>query len=58
MKLNFKGEYNTDEIKYISKAIKKLNLEEDDEYLYVGEVTFVATKKGDIVDIDKIQNVL
>lgn len=58
MKLNFKGEYNKEEIKYISKAIKEITFDEDDEYLYVGEVTFVATKRGDIIDIDKITNVI
>lgn len=58
MKLNFKGAYTKDEIKYISKAIKEITFDEDDEYLYVGEVTFVATKKGEIVDIDKITNVI
>lgn len=58
MKLNFKGEYTKDEVKYISKAIKEITFNKDDEYLYVGEVTFVATKRGEIVDIDKIENVI
>lgn len=58
MKLNFKGEFNKEELKYISKTVKTLDLVEDDEYLYVGEVTFVAIKNKDIVTINKIKNVL
>ena len=58
MKLNFKGESNKEELKYISKTVKTLDLPEDDEYLYVGEVTFVAIKKDDTVTINKIKNVL
>ena len=58
MKLNFKGEFNKEELKYISKTVKTLDLPEDDEYLYVGEVTFVAIKKDDTVTINKIKNVL
>lgn len=58
MKLNLKGEFNKEELKYISKTVKELDLPEDDEYLYVGEVTFIAVKKGDTVTINKIKNVL
>lgn len=58
MKLDFIGSYSKEELKFITKTVNTLELPENDEYLYVGEVTFVATKKEDVVIINKIKNVL
>lgn len=58
MKLNFVGTYNKEEIKYITKIVESLDLPENDEYLYVGEITFIAIKKDEVITIKTIKNVL
>lgn len=58
MKLSFEGEYTSKDIKFITSVVQDIEFPEENEYLYVGEITFVATKNGDEITINKIKNVL
>ena len=54
MNINFNGNFSEREINYISKKIKEIDFEDDNEALVVGEITFVAYKEDSEIVVEKI----
>lgn len=54
--MNFIGNFSEEEKDYVRKNINKINLENDKEGLFIGDISFMVVKNDNgIIDVKKMK---
>lgn len=57
--MNFIGDFTKEEKEYVLDRLQRINIEDDGEGMFIGDISFLISKNDDgTINIKKVDNIL